>query len=442
VRGAQRKTQGTRPGHHRRRAAEGDRRAIIGDFYQGCVADVPEKTRRFIEDALITEGGFRNSYLLQDALDQGQLTEPPLRQLVDRRLPRIDHELGADRGTHPRPAYSRVREHRDRERERIRALQQRKRQRLMGAVVVVLLFIGGLLFYLWQSAQTQKVAAERAKQIAEDERGRADTAAKRAENQQKLAEAATDRAINSLKETERAKQQEALAAASAKRAADAATAALRDAVAGKLVMESRAILDGQRPTTTDIALLLAAAAYRLKPNNEAYSVLHYALDATPGQEKVVVFPDPVIAVSPDGGTAVTARDNTLRLWHAATGQPRGAPLKGHTSRVQSVAFSPDGKTLVSASSDRTLRLWDVTTGKPRWRNLLQRHPDYVQDVAFSSDGTTLVSDDLRIARPPVDAATGQPQGAPLQGTRLRRGTSRSAPTERPSSSVAPTGRCG
>ena len=50
--------------------------AIIGDFYQRCVADVPEKTRRFIEDALITEGGFRNSYPLQDALDQGCSPSP------------------------------------------------------------------------------------------------------------------------------------------------------------------------------------------------------------------------------------------------------------------------------------------------------------------------------------------------------------------------------
>ena len=132
--------------------------AIIDDFYQRCVVDVPDKTRRFIEDALITEGGFRNSYPLQDALDQGALTEPLLRQLVDRRLLRIDHQLGADRVEliHDRLTDV-VREHRDRERERMRARQQRRMRWLVGSaagsVVVVLGAIGAVFFFLWQSAQ-------------------------------------------------------------------------------------------------------------------------------------------------------------------------------------------------------------------------------------------------------------------------------------------------
>ncbi len=38
-------------------------------------------------------------------------------------------------------------------------------------------------------------------------------------------------------------------------------------------------------------------------------------------------------------------------------------LKGHTNRVTSVAYSPDGKTLASGSYDKTIKLWDVATGK-------------------------------------------------------------------------------
>jgi WD40 repeat protein len=57
-------------------------------------------------------------------------------------------------------------------------------------------------------------------------------------------------------------------------------------------------------------------------------------------------------------------DGTLRLWDAATGKPIGPPLQGHTNDVNSVAFSPDGRRLVSGSGDNTLRLWDAATGQP------------------------------------------------------------------------------
>ncbi len=64
-------------------------------------------------------------------------------------------------------------------------------------------------------------------------------------------------------------------------------------------------------------------------------------------------------------------------------------LKGHTGGVTAVAFSPDGKTLASASTDATLKLWNVESGE--LRTTLTGHPGAVLCAAFSRDGKALAS---------------------------------------------------
>ena len=83
-------------------------------------------------------------------------------------------------------------------------------------------------------------------------------------------------------------------------------------------------------------------------------------------------------------------DKTIQVWDAQTGGQVGNPLKGHTSGVWSVAFSPDGRHIVSGSSDQTIQVWDAWTGG-QVGNPLKGHTNWVMSVAFSPDGRHIVS---------------------------------------------------
>jgi WD40 repeat protein len=117
-----------------------------------------------------------------------------------------------------------------------------------------------------------------------------------------------------------------------------------------------------------------------------------------------------VAYSPDGKSVLTACwDGKARRWDPATGKLIGQPLN-HWAAVLTVAFSPDGKTLLTGSADHYARLWDTATGK--FRGGLP-HAEGVNAVAFSPDGRSILTGcDDHTARL-WDAATGQRLGSPM-----------------------------
>ena len=94
-----------------------------------------------------------------------------------------------------------------------------------------------------------------------------------------------------------------------------------------------------------------------------------------------------VAFSPDGKTLVSGGYKTIKLWNLETGKEI-LTLTGHSGNVSSVAISPDGKTLVSGSDDKTIKLWNPETGK---KILTLTNSGNVSSVAISPDGKTLVS---------------------------------------------------
>jgi RNA polymerase sigma factor (sigma-70 family) len=96
-----------------------------------------------------------------------------------------------------------------------------------------------------------------------------------------------------------------------------------------------------------------------------------------------------VAFTPDGKTLVTGgRDNTTKLWDVASGNLLHT-LRGHYSWVQTLATSPDGKLLASSGQDGVIRLWDVANGIDACP--LPGHKYTVGGVALSPDGKLAVT---------------------------------------------------
>jgi WD40 repeat protein len=141
-----------------------------------------------------------------------------------------------------------------------------------------------------------------------------------------------------------------------------------------------------------------------------------------------------VAFSPDGKRIVTGsgdplnpgRPGEVKMWDADKGQEI-LSLKGHTEQVTSIAFSPDGKHIVTGSWDKTAKVWDADKGQEFFS--LKGHTNIVISVTFSPDGQRIYGWDAQkkvLAWSLRDGQTVEPDNPP--------------PEPPPGPAVAPDGR--
>jgi WD40 repeat protein len=157
------------------------------------------------------------------------------------------------------------------------------------------------------------------------------------------------------------------------------------ALARQLSAQAQSLL-GSGPEREKTAVLLAAQSMRLSPSGDAAQVLQNHTLARQIAQFTQASDVYCLAFSPDGRYVVSgSRDGTVSVWEAASGKE--IMRKTHDEWVIAVAFSPDGTYVASAGNLKT-RVWEIPSGREITQLI---HEDVVLSIAISPDGKYLVT---------------------------------------------------
>jgi WD40 repeat protein len=288
------------------------------------------------------------------------------------------------------------------------AEQYRRTLRVRNLTIAGLATLSVLALLAAGFALIARGAAVRSEERARTEQARAQEAASVADAERKEAEAAKGKAMlseaDAKAQAEEAERQKTIAREQAR----AATIAL----ARVSTQEGRRMMDAGR---TGEALAYFARALRADHESVAATwvsnILANGQIWVPGTPLAHAGAVRAVAFSPDGRRVVTGSfDGTARIWDSVTGSPVGSPLR-HDGAISSVTYSPDGTWILTASSDSTARLWDARSGTPL--EMTFRHKYSISSATFSPDGRRIVTTSNDSSARVWDVTTGRLIAGPL-----------------------------
>jgi WD40 repeat protein len=346
----------------------------LSNYYSSCVRGLEPRVARFIESELITEKGFRDSYIREDAVP-AHLTEDELHQLISLRLLRLEDRYGAQRIelTHD-VLTAAVREHRDRRRadEEKATLTEAAKQ----------------AHEREQAAHSQAAAEERAKLEAQEH---AQVLQKRTRALRLALMGTAIVAVVAL-----------VLACVAVIAWHRATTASHEALGERLTSEGQAILAGKQPGSELAAFVKLIAAQHISSRHDLGGLLN-ALNDNPRLRAI----DPSGDQLSGDGQRVTERDpGQTQLIDTQTWKPVGHPLGDRHGRGAALSFTGRYLASVNDYSDKAIRLWDFDTGSYIGQPMLGTE-EFAINVAVSLDGRRVAANDIKGHERLWDTQTGR-----------------------------------